>query len=791
MSPLKSSFSALSRAATTKVTFNNKGKSKDERFAQFENEDGSVFDGEYYESSDNAFEEGSHLESSLNAFDDERFPTESRLRGGEHVEEESHLESRLRGGEYFEEESRPKTVVPWTSRNAAKEESSEEDSRGKTIVTWTSRNAAKEESNEVDAQDIYPSTACIFVANLASNVADEELEEEVMAVFGKFGKAYVKLRRDTRNMPYAFVQYTSDNDAQRAFERAQGIKISDRCCRVEKAKANSVFAVSKRSGEPISEEEAGRLLRPLGPLSEISPLDYETQRKFCLPPSIRIQFTLFDSGRDPVKAFKDHRFFRVTSLELNKAPSTSANSSVNAKRDLVDKRSVFVGDLPPNSSEEEVREMAVGCGKVLAVKVRTRSYVGGAEEICFAFVEFESVESVQDMIAAYVSAQDGIELRGYRLRLQRRQSRAVLSEDPLTPTPGRARGRAAGGGGGATPSSSRHTMPESWRGSRQQARQPAAGDESLKTPSRAAPTRGYPSSDRATTTEGGRWGRRSDHRAAATQEGRWGRSDHRAAATQEGRWGRSDRTTTTTTTQGRWGRIPGGDGPGNNPTQSSSSSAASASATPQTTAAAMAAENTNAAAAAHHHQDSLMRYLEQKTSEQASMLAHMNNNNHHHLTPPGAQQRALVAGAAAPQAAAAAAAAMPFGMNPFVMSPISPLASFQTAAAAAAAYMNAGGGVPVPVPVVPGPFYASPFGGGFDVVSPPPPGYVPSYHPCIRPPPPHHHQEPVMAAAPTSGDETPTRGHYYTTTTARNRGGEPPYSNGCSPSSSSHQNQRE
>lgn len=29
-----------------------------------------------------------------------------------------------------------------------------------------------------------------------------------MAVFEKFGKAFVKLRRDTRNMPYAFVQYT-------------------------------------------------------------------------------------------------------------------------------------------------------------------------------------------------------------------------------------------------------------------------------------------------------------------------------------------------------------------------------------------------------------------------------------------------------------------------------------------------------------------------------------------------------------------------------------------------------
>jgi hypothetical protein len=74
-------------------------------------------------------------------------------------------------------------------------------------------------------------------------------------------------------------------------------------------KKPAVFAVSKRSGEPISEEEAGRLLRPLGQLSEISPLDYETQRKFCLPPSIRIQFTLFDSGRDPVKVRFFYLFF--------------------------------------------------------------------------------------------------------------------------------------------------------------------------------------------------------------------------------------------------------------------------------------------------------------------------------------------------------------------------------------------------------------------------------------------------------------------------------------------------
>ena len=43
--------------------------------------------------------------------------------------------------------------------------------------------------------------------SLASVRTDEQLERSVMNVFEQFGTVYVKIRRDTRGMPYAFCQY--------------------------------------------------------------------------------------------------------------------------------------------------------------------------------------------------------------------------------------------------------------------------------------------------------------------------------------------------------------------------------------------------------------------------------------------------------------------------------------------------------------------------------------------------------------------------------------------------------
>lgn len=49
--------------------------------------------------------------------------------------------------------------------------------------------------------------------SLSQQASDETLQSEVKKVFSKFGEVFVKIRRDNRNMPFAFCQFTVSNPA--------------------------------------------------------------------------------------------------------------------------------------------------------------------------------------------------------------------------------------------------------------------------------------------------------------------------------------------------------------------------------------------------------------------------------------------------------------------------------------------------------------------------------------------------------------------------------------------------
>lgn len=44
--------------------------------------------------------------------------------------------------------------------------------------------------------------------SLPDTVNDTRLERELTKTFGQYGAVYVKIRRDQRNMPFAFCQFT-------------------------------------------------------------------------------------------------------------------------------------------------------------------------------------------------------------------------------------------------------------------------------------------------------------------------------------------------------------------------------------------------------------------------------------------------------------------------------------------------------------------------------------------------------------------------------------------------------
>ncbi|EHK42949.1 hypothetical protein TRIATDRAFT_203475 [Trichoderma atroviride IMI 206040] len=249
---------------------------------------------------------------------------------------------------------------------------------------------------QTDAQNIYPSSACVFVANLSQNFDDGKLEVEVTKYFSQFGTVFVKIRRDGRQMPFAFCQFTSDTDAEKAEKYGSGAMILGRPCRVEKATAHSCFVVYKLSGEEISRQEAYDLLSTLGTIAKVYALGSRSQKAEKLPPAMVVHYKRYDSLRSVVKVYHiPHFIFFVASFScLSSArenqvrhpefcvdaydPKTGTRQQ-NKRGDQQnfaqyekDRRSAYFGNLPLTMTSDGLKSLASSCGKVVCAELATK-----------------------------------------------------------------------------------------------------------------------------------------------------------------------------------------------------------------------------------------------------------------------------------------------------------------------------------------------------------------------------------------------------------------------------------
>lgn len=102
-----------------------------------------------------------------------------------------------------------------------------------------------------DAQSVYPPSCCVFVANLLQTETEDTLEMAVTQIFREYGPVYVKIRRDAKQMPFAFCQYTRPEHAATAIQEGRGRLIRGRPCRCEKAKAHRKFGIIAASRRPF------------------------------------------------------------------------------------------------------------------------------------------------------------------------------------------------------------------------------------------------------------------------------------------------------------------------------------------------------------------------------------------------------------------------------------------------------------------------------------------------------------------------------------------------------------
>ncbi|OAA60144.1 RNA-binding protein [Cordyceps fumosorosea ARSEF 2679] len=278
----------------------------------------------------------------------------------------------------------------------------------------------------VDAQGIYPPTACIFAANLAQLYDDKTLEYEVTRTFSKYGPVFVKIRRDARHMPFAFCQFTCDEHAKEAKERGCNAYILGRQCRTEMAKAHTTFMVYKHSGDSVTVDEATNLMSSLGEVAEAEQLAADMQRSMRLPPTIVVRYKMYDPRRDVPGTFRGDRKYKVIPYDPRPSgnakpdPQGSPNRAQFLHQYDRDRRSVYMGNLPMNMTEEILRNLVGACGEIASVVLFKKPVPGSPSKMtCFAFIEFSRPDTADDAIKTF----NNTDINGFRVRVDRKQSR--------------------------------------------------------------------------------------------------------------------------------------------------------------------------------------------------------------------------------------------------------------------------------------------------------------------------------------------------------------------------------
>lgn len=246
---------------------------------------------------------------------------------------------------------------------------------------------------------------------------DVALEAAIYREFLQYGKCWVKIRRDSHHMPFAFVQFTSNEEARDALEKGKGAIICGRSCRTEMVKANRTFVIQKKSGTPITVQEAQEVLLPYGSLSKCELLHPQLREPLNFPPTVLIEFSMFDASRDLHTAFRHDPVYTITAFDLKKNCANTRNNGDEAFLAACerDRRSIFVGDLPGSVTQEDLEELFSQAGEVLRVNLIQKENNSRMLRT-MAFIEY----SQPDMPEVAVAKFHGSVLKGAILRVERK-----------------------------------------------------------------------------------------------------------------------------------------------------------------------------------------------------------------------------------------------------------------------------------------------------------------------------------------------------------------------------------
>ncbi|KAK3298206.1 uncharacterized protein B0H64DRAFT_438695 [Chaetomium fimeti] len=371
--------------------------------------------------------------------------------------------------------------------------------------------SSRQDVGGIDAQGIYPPSACVFVANLPESKNDHALEAAVTREFSQFGTVFVKIRREVKGgvtgMPYAFAQYTNDEDAKVAIDEGRGIMILGRPCRTEMVKANRTFVIYSRNGDEVTTDTAREIVEPYGELSKCEPLSAQMCTAMDIPTAILVEFARFDPKRDLNTAVRQHDGYCIDAFDMKKKnfiSRTDADEEFLRKYD-VDRRSVFIGNLPVDTQKQEIINLFSPVGEILDANVIARPNYHGHITRAFAFVEFARADTPDEAVQNFHDTF----FRGNAIKVERKvfkhhgtprrvKSQAFSTRSSTTPKTPRTAAAAAAAGRSPMPSGGRFSArketsaPPAHQGYNHPGAGPSFAPFGYPAPSPAAPAGGQP-----------------------------------------------------------------------------------------------------------------------------------------------------------------------------------------------------------------------------------------------------------------------------------------------------------
>lgn len=231
-------------------------------------------------------------------------------------------------------------------------------------------------------------SACVFVASLLASKSDVELCKSVTDHFEGYGKiANVKVLRDYNSRPYAFVQYTNDDDSKLAIKCSNNSLLDGRYIRCEPAKVNRTLFIT--SYEAVVKGEVAQVVKKFGETELVVASNGYGQIKSgqADDDACRFWFVKFCYRDDAIRAFAsltDNSQFNVEWAKNVEDQSTHGR---------FDKYTIFIGQLSRIVTEADVEAHFSKRGKV-----RTTSVVH-KPTTSYAFVTFEDEASAASAVA--------------------------------------------------------------------------------------------------------------------------------------------------------------------------------------------------------------------------------------------------------------------------------------------------------------------------------------------------------------------------------------------------------